>query len=140
MYAEFFHALYQTPVVVARIFMVYGPGQLDLTKVVPYSVLRGLDGEPAQLASGTRLTDWIHVDDAVTGLLTLAEAPDVEGQVIDLGSGDLVTVGEIVSRIAVKLGSPPPTLGALPDRPLERVRRADVEATSRCIGFRPKIS
>ena len=35
LYAGFFRAAYGTPVVTARIFMVYGPGQRDVSKVVP---------------------------------------------------------------------------------------------------------
>jgi UDP-glucose 4-epimerase len=38
-YARMFHALYRTPVVLTRLFMVYGPGQKDLSKLVPYVTL-----------------------------------------------------------------------------------------------------
>ena len=36
-YARMFHSLYQTPVVVLRPFMTYGPGQHE-TKIVPYVI------------------------------------------------------------------------------------------------------
>lgn len=139
LYARFFRALYATPVVTARIFMVYGPGQRDLAKVVPYSILRGLAGEAAELASGARPVDWIHVDDVARGLVALAEAPGIEGETLDLGRGETVTVGEIVARIAAKLGAPPPRLGARPDRPLETARVADPERTFAATGFRPAV-
>lgn len=38
-YARTMHALYGTRSAVARIFMVYGPGQQDLKKLVPYVCL-----------------------------------------------------------------------------------------------------
>ena len=139
LYARFFRALYATPVVTARIFMVYGPGQRDLAKVVPYSILRGLEGQAAELASGARPVDWIHVDDVAAGLVALGLAPGIEGETLDLGSGAAVTVGEIVATIATKLGAPPPRLGARPDRPLEAVRVADPEWTFGRTGFRPAI-
>jgi UDP-glucose 4-epimerase len=139
-YARLFGALYETPVVVARIFMVYGPGQSDLAKVVPYSILRGLSGRAAELASGVRAVDWIHVHDVARGLVALGATPGIDGQTIDLGSGTAVTVGDMVGRIAVKLRAPPPSLGARPDRPLERTRCADLMATEALIGFRPEIS
>lgn len=139
LYARFFRALYGTPVVTARIFMVYGPGQRDLQKVVPYSILRGLEAQPAELASGARPVDWIHVDDVARGLVALAEAPGVEGETLDLGRGETVTVGAIVARIAAKLGAPPPRLGVRPDRPLEAARVADPERTLAATGFRPAV-
>lgn len=139
LYARFFRALYGTPVVTARIFMVYGPGQRDLSKVVPYAILRGLEGQPAELASGARPVDWIHVDDIARGLVALAGAPGIEGETLDLGRGEAVTVGDIVARIAAKLGAPPPRLGARPDRPLETVRVADPARTFAATGFRPAV-
>lgn len=42
-YARMFHALYGFPVAIARVFMVYGPGQQDETKLVPY-VIRSVRG------------------------------------------------------------------------------------------------
>ncbi len=39
-YARMFHALYGTPVVIVRPSMVYGPGQGDLDKIVPYTACR----------------------------------------------------------------------------------------------------
>ena len=38
-YARLFHSLYNHPVVVARLFMVYGPGQRALNKLIPSTIL-----------------------------------------------------------------------------------------------------
>jgi UDP-glucose 4-epimerase len=71
-YARMFHALYDVPVPVARIFMVYGLAQRDVTKRVPYSILRLLKGDPPEISSGVRKVDWIYVDDVVSGLMAIA--------------------------------------------------------------------
>lgn len=140
-YARMFHTLYGTPVVSARVFMVYGPGQRDLAKLVPYVTLALLRGERPALGPGLREVDWIHVDDVVTGLLALATAPGIEGERLDLGSGRLVTVREVVERLAA-LVRPEADLGfgERPKRPLEVVRRADAETTYRRTGWRPELS
>jgi UDP-glucose 4-epimerase len=44
-YASMFHALYQLPVSVARIYMGYGPAQRDLNKLIPYVILSLLRGK-----------------------------------------------------------------------------------------------
>jgi UDP-glucose 4-epimerase len=139
LYARFFHSLYGTPVVSARIFMVYGPGQVDHTKVVPYSILSALRGEAPRLSSGARPVDWIYVDDVVAGLLAAAEAAGVEGESFDLGSGELVTVRQIVEKICHALAAPPPQIGALADRPLEAVRRANIGKSLSRLGWRPTV-
>lgn len=138
-YVRMFHALYATSAVVARIFMVYGPGQRDLRKLVPYVTLALLRGERPELSSGTREVDWIFVDDVVAGLLALADA-DVAGVTVDLGSGELVSVRGVVDRLVGLVGGDAaPAFGSLPDRPMEQVRVARADATAERIGWRARV-
>jgi len=140
-YARMFHALYGLPVVVARIFMVYGPGQRDRTKVVPASILAALAGERPPIASGTRPVDWIYVDDVVEALLALSVAPGVEGRTLDVGTGSLATVREVVEEICRQCGvAGGPAVGAVADRARETQRRADPETTFAACGFRARVT
>jgi len=135
-YARMFHALYGTPVVVARPMMVYGPGQWDVSKLLPYVVTSMLDGTSPAVASGSRLLDWVYVQDVVDGLMTVATAPGLDGQTVDLGTGELVSVKSIVDRVASIIGTKVPVAyGAVPDRRLERPRAAHVERTRRLLGW-----
>lgn len=140
-YARMFHALYGTPVVIARIFMVYGPGQRDLGKLVPYVSLSLLRGESPKLTNGQRQVDWIYVDDVVDGLVAMADSPGIDGRTIDLGSGVLVTIREVVGQM-IKLAASgiQPQFGALPDRPMEQVRVADTAGTFDAIYWRPRTT
>ena len=81
-YARMFRALYQTPVVVVRPFLAYGPRQPDV-KIVPYVVSSLLSGQSPRLASGTLRADWIYVDDVIDGLLAAGTAPHAVGEEID---------------------------------------------------------
>ena len=119
--------------------MVYGPGQQDHLKVIPYSIGEALAGRAPELTSGARRVDWVYVEDVVRGLLTLAESDGLEGETLDLGSGELVTVREVVERICHALGSPAPRIGVLPDRALETTRRANVERTRERTGWQPLV-
>jgi UDP-glucose 4-epimerase len=135
-YARMFHALYGLPVVIARPMMVYGPGQWDANKLLPYVTTSLLNGVSPAISSGTRVMDWIYVDDVVDGLLTVATATEVSGLTIDLGSGVLTSIRDIVERLG-SLTDPgiPVRFGAVADRPLEQVRAANVEETRRLIGW-----
>jgi nucleoside-diphosphate-sugar epimerase len=137
-YARTMHALYGTRSAIARIFMVYGPGQQDLTKLVPYVCLSAARSAAPELMSGGREVDWIYVDDVVDGLIELALAGPDDGAYVDIGSGELVTTGDIARRICSLAGmGVEPVLGALPDRAMEQVRVADVAATNELLGWRP---
>ena len=72
-YARMFSALWDVRVSVLQIAMVYGPAQPDLTKLVPCATLALLRGDVPQLSSGTRLVDWVYVDDVVDALVRTAE-------------------------------------------------------------------
>jgi nucleoside-diphosphate-sugar epimerase len=136
-----FFALYQTPVVIAKIFMVYGPGQSDPTKLIPYVTTSLLLGEAPRLSSGIRLVDWIYVDDVVDGLIRCAQTPDIDGCTLELGSGEMHSIREIVERLADLVACPAdPLFGALPDRRFERIRKADIAGCYRLIGWQPSTS
>jgi UDP-glucose 4-epimerase len=139
-YARMFHALYGFPVAIARVFMVYGPGQQDETKLVPYVIRCLLQGTVPEITSGTHRIDWIFVDDVVSGFVRMALAPDVDGKSVDLGSGTLITIRELVDKICELMETDlVPAYGALPDRPLEPLRIADVAESRRVLGWSPTI-
>ena len=140
-YGRMFHALYKLPVVIARVFMVYGPAQKDLTKLIPYVILSLLQGAAPRVSSGQRLVDWIYVSDVVNGFLALARAPGVEGTTIDLGSGSLVSIRDIVQQLVPLTGAQAkPQFGALPDRPLEPTRVAKTAEAFAKIAWQAQVS
>jgi nucleoside-diphosphate-sugar epimerase len=135
-YARTFHALYGLPVVTARLMMVYGPGQWDVTKLLPYVTTALLSGTSPALSSGTREIDWVYVDDIVDGLLKVALASHINVRTIDLGSGVLTSIRQIVDRLAALIDARVPIrYGAIADRPLERPRAARAEETRQLIGW-----
>ncbi len=140
-YGRMFHALYGLPVVHLRIFMVYGPGQHDLRKLVPYATVSMLKGEAPRLMSGRRLVDWVYVDDVVDGLLTAARAEGIDGRSIDIGTGRLFSVRAVVERLArVTQSSVRPCFGAIEDRRLEPVRVARPDDSRAAMGWSPVTS
>jgi len=135
-YARMFHELYKVPVVMLRPFMTYGPGQ-DERKLVPYVIRSLLDGKAPQLSSGRQQIDWIYIADVTEGFVAAAQAPDIEGQTIDLGSGKLVLIRALVADVMTVIGSKvQPIFGALPDRPLERPRRANTADAYQKLGWK----
>jgi UDP-glucose 4-epimerase len=136
-YARLFHALYQLPVVTLRLFMVYGPSQQDLRKLIPYVILSLLKGEAPELASGQRQVDWIYVEDVVQAFLAAAKAESIDGETIDVGSGRLIPIRTVVEEL-VRLVNPQiePCFGALPERPMEQIRVADTTRSRTMIGWK----
>ena len=81
------------------------------------------------------------MDDVTEGLVRVAErAGALAGQRVDIGSGELVEVREVVERV-YRLVSPgrTPRLGTLSDRADEAIRRADMVATRRQLDWVPEV-
>lgn len=136
-YAAMFRELYHADVLAVRPFQTYGPGQ-DPNKLIPYVTRAFLAGEAPRLSSCKWAADWVYVNDVTEGFLAAAQADPVEGGTFDLGSGVLVSSREVVERIAEIVGvDMPPLFGALPDRPFEQVRAADLETTRAGLGWTP---
>jgi nucleoside-diphosphate-sugar epimerase len=139
-YAKMFHEFYGVPVVMTRIFMTYGPGQ-SAKKIIPHAITCMLRGRLLKITSPGRRVDWLYVEDLVRGLLAVAVASDLEGISVDLGSGELVEIADVVRRIQALINpSAPVEFGAYPERALEQVRHADSARTYALTGWRPTIS
>ena len=135
-YARMFHALYGLPVVVARPMMVYGPGQWDSSKLLPYVITSLLQGVPPAITSGARSLDWVFVEDVVDGLIRAATCGAAEGRAVDFGSGDLTSIRDLANTVCELIGiSVTPRFGALPDRPFEQPRAARVAETQALLGW-----
>ena len=137
-YARMFHALYRLPVVIVRPYMTYGPRQLP-NKLIPSVTLSLLRGQSPMISQPDREVDWIYVDDVVNGILRAGCTPGIEGCTVDLGSGALVPIREIVMQlqslvggdVAVRLASPQMPVGVLG-------RRADIDRARRLLEWNPK--
>jgi UDP-glucose 4-epimerase len=139
-YGRLFNETMGLAVIVLRVFMVYGPRQKDVKKLVPYVILSLLRGERPQLASGSRAVDWVYVEDVVDAFIAAAATADVASASVDVGSGSACSIKSLVERL-VEMIDPriKPEFGAIADRALEQVRVADIEAAAAAIGWRPQV-
>jgi UDP-glucose 4-epimerase len=135
-YASLFSHVFGVPVAVLRLFMSYGPGQRP-QKLIPYTITSMLKGETPKLSSGVRPVDWVYVEDAISAFIRAAVVPEAVGAIIELGSGEMVSVRTLVELIHDLMpGSPAPEFSATRDRVLEQVRRAETEPALRILGWK----
>ncbi|MFC1936203.1 NAD-dependent epimerase/dehydratase family protein [Chloroflexota bacterium] len=99
---SYFHS-YELPVAVARCGNVFGPGDLNWSRVVPGTIRSLLaDQAPIIRSDGQYLRDYIYLEDVVDGYLHLVEALDDRkfwGQSFNFSHGDPLKVLEIVAHI-----------------------------------------
>ena len=103
--AESFYCAYNLPVVTVRPFNTYGPRQSSRA-VIPTIITQALTQDCIHLGNLDARRDFTYAADTVNGFLKAAEAPAVEGQVINLGSGEDVSIGDLAHNIIHQIGRP----------------------------------
>jgi NAD dependent epimerase/dehydratase len=100
---ESYYLSFGVPAATIRPFNTYGPRQ-SARAVIPTIISQGLDGDVICLGLLTPRRDLNFVQDTVAGFIKVAEHPAAVGEVINVGSGAAVSIGEVVERIIDLLG------------------------------------
>jgi UDP-glucose 4-epimerase len=95
-------AAYGFPVTVLRLFLVYGPGQGE-ERFLPQLIEAGLSGRPLKMTPGEQTREYTYIDDAVEGFL-LAARRGPPGEVVNLGSGEEISLNDLVRMVGEVLG------------------------------------
>ena len=100
-----FHASFGTPVVTIRPFNTFGPRQ-SARAVIP-SVITQIAAGRRQIRLGSLhpTRDFTFVTDTVAGFIAAVGASDVVGEVINLGTGREISIGETALAIADVMGA-----------------------------------
>ena len=92
-----------------RIFNAYGPGQhlpASHPPVVPHYLKQAQRGGTMVVhGDGSQTRDYVYVDDVVSGMVAAATAPNVDGMVINIGSGKETSVSELIKCVQDVTGS-----------------------------------
>jgi nucleoside-diphosphate-sugar epimerase len=108
--AESYFRSFGTPVAVVRPFNTFGPRQ-SARAVIPTIVAQVASGmEALRLGSLTPVRDLTYVPDTVEGFLAIAESPATVGEVVNLGTGRGVTIGELAALIMKIMGRAVPII------------------------------
>lgn len=136
-YGRTYWRAYGLPVVTVRLFQVYGPGQSPAA-LVPAAIRAALSGQDFPMTPGQQELDFVYVEDVVQGMAAAAEAPGVEGESLDLGTGVGSALRSIVDQIWQLTGAEGEIrAGAFPYRsggPMRLV--ASAERTAELVGWR----
>jgi NAD dependent epimerase/dehydratase len=100
-----FHASFETPVATIRPFNTYGPRQ-SARAVIPTIIAQIAAGERSiKLGAVHPTRDFNFVRDTVRGFTAVAQSDSAVGQVINIGSGYEVTIGQTAQLIAETMGA-----------------------------------
>lgn len=102
LYTNYFRNLYNLPIVNARFFNVFGPGEVPgkYRNVIPNFIYWAMQGRALPITGdGSETRDWTYVGDIVNGLLAMGVKDEAIGEAINLGSADETSVIDMANMI-----------------------------------------
>lgn len=101
--AESYFRSFGTPVVTLRPFNTFGPRQ-SARAFIPTIIAQALERDVIELGSLDPQRDMTFVADTVEGFVRAAVCPSIEGETINLGTGQTHSIGDIAQRILRIMG------------------------------------
>jgi len=138
-YLQMWHRRTGFPAIIARFFLVYGPGQ-GVERLIPWACVTLARGETMPATEGLQQRDFLYVEDAVRGLIALASTPTTRGEIFNVASGCPMTVRAVLETIENLIGRGKLEFGARPMRPGEIMALyADVSKIQRFTGWQSAV-
>lgn len=107
------------PIVCLRPFNAYGPGE-NTDRIISELILSGLRRTPLPMTEGRQTREFTYVDDVADAMVRALVVPDIDGEVVNVGCGEEVSMRDLALTVLDLLGNPvEPQFGALEYRPTE---------------------
>jgi nucleoside-diphosphate-sugar epimerase len=102
LYTNYFHNLYDLPIVNARFFNSYGPGEVPgkYRNVIPNFIYWSMKGLPLPITgTGDETRDFTYVGDIVEGLLAMAHYDKAVGEAFNLGASREIQIKDLANWV-----------------------------------------
>jgi len=143
LYTNYFHNLYSMPIVNARFFNSFGPGEVPgkYRNVIPNFFYWAMKGMPLPITGdGTETRDWTYVGDIVQGLLTMGIKEQAIGEAFNLGAGKEQRVIDMANLVN-ELTNNPAAISYAPRRDWDVKTRllSCITKAEKKLGYKPKV-
>ncbi|MFQ6015075.1 MAG: NAD-dependent epimerase/dehydratase family protein [Anaerolineae bacterium] len=136
-------ALCGIEVVILRVFNAYGPGQqlpASHAPVIPQFLKQAVGGGSLVVFGGGEQTrDFVYIGDVVEALAAAATAEKVDRTIINVGSGQEVSINELTERVEQVTGQSIHRLDSQAQSGGVSRLVADISLAREKLGFRPRV-
>ena len=105
MLAHSYFLSFNAPVAIIRPFNTFGPRQ-SARAVIPTIISQAISAQEIQLGSLLPIRDLTYVKDTVNGFIKVAESDNSIGEIINIGNGKGITIGELAKKILILMDCP----------------------------------
>ena len=130
------------PLVIIRLFQVYGPNDKN-DKIIPFILKNCLKNKKFSLTQGYQTRDFSHIDDVINAIISLLKTQKnkILGNIYNIGSGQSITIKDLVNIIRFKIKKGKPNFGAIKIKKDEIIfSKSSIRKIKNHINWSPKIS
>lgn len=98
-----YHLSFDSPITIARPFNTYGPRQSSRA-IIPTIFSQAILGDTLTLGNLSPTRDLTYVDDTCRGFIEIANHPNLSGEVINIGSNQEISIGDLAELIKEIVG------------------------------------
>ncbi len=132
--------LYPLPLVVFRLFTVYGPRQRPEMAIHRFVKMVDQGEEVTLFGDGTAKRDYTYVDDIIAGFEAALVRQEKGFHIFNLGRGEAVDLRYLLELIEEALGKKARTRNLAPQSGEVPVTLADISKAQALLGYEPKVS
>ena len=131
---------YNFPVNIIRLYLVFGPKQ-DLNRLIPITIMNAIHNKKFDCSNGNQIRDFIYIDDLVNAIIKILKKKDINGEIINIGSGQPISVRDLIMKICKLTKGGKPQFGKIPLRKDEIIKLyPDIFIIRKLFNWMPKFS
>jgi nucleoside-diphosphate-sugar epimerase/dTDP-4-dehydrorhamnose 3,5-epimerase-like enzyme/SAM-dependent methyltransferase len=135
---------YKLPIRIIACSNIYGPGDFNMSRVIPSAINRLLQERPARLwkHSTEHIREFIYIDDVLDAFLLVSEKGK-NGEVYCCGGTEYLKIKDLIEKICIMMGKDPLEYIKIEERPLNLMELTEQYIDSRklrSLGWIPKMS
>ena len=139
-FLQMLHRTENFPAVILRLFLTYGPGQ-DAGRFLPQIICSCLNNDTFPVSAGTQLRDFCYIDDTVSAIFQALEKQEVNGEVLNVASGEPVKIRDMIEKVCAITGSGKPQYGKVSYRPGENMALyANISKEKKILQWEPRTN
>jgi len=139
-YCKVWTNVYDVPAVNLRYFTVYGP-RMRPNMAITNFVSRCLQGNPPVIyGDGEQTRDFTYIGDIVDANLTLLDTDAADGEDLNVGSTDNISINELATHVIDETGAAVEPVYESEREAEARHTHADVSKATELLGYEPTVT
>ena len=100
--AQSYADTFNLPVLIPRFVNIFGPGDLNFTRLIPRTMRNIIQKENPTMWSGVAVRDYLYIDDAISAYTKLAESDinKIDGnRIFNFGGDNIISAKDLIEKI-----------------------------------------